>query len=84
MDQAFARSGLRHVERLHLCGNLARVIVDAGLVLLWNINHCDWCSRSLIWICEVAVPGVLNVSERDVLERKEVWPRSKRSGEITW
>lgn len=48
MDQAFARSGLRHVEGLHLCRDLARVIVDAGLVLLWDINHCDWCSRFLM------------------------------------
>ena len=41
MDQAFARPWLRHVECLHLCRDLARVIVDAGLVLLRNINHCD-------------------------------------------
>lgn len=44
MDQAFARPGLRHVECLNLRGDLARVIVDAGLVLLWNVNHCDWYS----------------------------------------
>ena len=41
MDQAFARPGLGHVESLNLGRDLARVIVDAGLVLLWNVNHCD-------------------------------------------
>ena len=44
MDQAFARSGLWHVECLNLRRDLARVIVDAGLVLLWNVDHFDCCS----------------------------------------
>lgn len=44
MNQAFTRSGLRRVECLDLSRDLTRVIVDAGLVLLWNINHCDWHS----------------------------------------
>ena len=44
MDQAFPGPGLRHVECLNLRRDLARVIVDAGLVLFWDVNHCDWCS----------------------------------------
>ena len=40
MDQAFARSGLGHVEGLNLCRDLAGVIVDAGFVLLWDVDHC--------------------------------------------
>lgn len=47
MDQAFAWPGLGHVECLHLCRDLARVIVDAGLVLLRDINHFHCCSMSL-------------------------------------
>ena len=44
MDQAFARPGLGHVEGLDLSRDLARVVVDAGLVLLWNVDHFDNCS----------------------------------------
>ncbi len=47
MDQAFARPGLRHFECLNLRRDLARVIVDAGLVLLWDVNHCEGCSECL-------------------------------------
>ena len=52
MDQAFARPGLGHVECLDLRRDLARVIVDAGLVLLGDVNHCDWWSGCLMnfWV----------------------------------
>ena len=40
MDQAFARAGLGRVEGLNFRRNLAGVIVDAGFVLLWDVNHC--------------------------------------------
>ena len=66
MDQAFARSGLRHVECLHLCRDLARVIVDASLVLLWYINHCDWYSGylklCLVITCVIDLWGWCTVS----------------------
>ena len=48
MDQAFARAGLGHVEGLDLCRDLARVIVDAGLVLLGDVDHCGWCRGCLM------------------------------------
>ena len=40
MDQAFARAGLGHVEGFNFRRDLAGVIVDAGFVLLWDVDHC--------------------------------------------
>ena len=40
MDQAFARAGFGYVEGLNFRRDLAGVIVDAGFVLLWDVDHC--------------------------------------------
>lgn len=36
----FTRTRLWHVELCDLGRNFARLVVDDGLVLLWNVSHC--------------------------------------------
>lgn len=50
VDQNLARTRLRHVELDDLCGNSARVVVDDGLLLGWDLSHgVGGCAY--VWVC---------------------------------
>ena len=82
MDQAFARPGLRHVECLNFSRDFARVIEDAGLVLLWNVNHCVWCSGCLIDVfgSKLAYGSMKLLYREYLMYVKEIGLKERRNG----